>query len=297
MHWWQIRKRNADLERELKSDLDLEEEDQRDRGLSPEQARYAARRAFGNTALIREHSHEAWGVAGAERFWQDVRYALRQLRRSPRFTLAALLTLALGTGANTAMFSVIHSVLLKSWPFPDSGRLVVVSQRQANGIANLFSTQDFLDWKRQGGLLSGMAVHVSWQFNLSAAGTQPERVAGAEISHEWVSTLGVEPMLGRSFAAQEDVAGSGNFVVLSSALWHDRYGADPQIVGKPILLDGTPHTVLGIMPANFNGFDGKELLWTPLQLQAGSGVGSSPNIHWLTGLIRLPDAFPTRFAR
>ena len=111
-----------------------------------------------------------------------------------------------------------------------------------------------------------MGAHVSWEFNLSGAGTQPERVAGGEVSYDWLPTLGVEPMLGRPFSAQEDVAGAGNFVVLSSALWKDRYGANTDIVGKSVQLDGAPYTVVGVMPAGFNGFNGKELLWTPLQI-------------------------------
>ena len=163
---------------------------------------------------------------------QDIRFGIRSFVKSPRFTIAAVVTLALGIGANTAMFSVIHSVLLKAWPVRDSSRLVVVSKRQSNGNSNLFSTQDFLDWKHQGGLLAQMAPDVSWEFNLSGVGTQPERVAGGEVSSDWLPILGVEPMLGRYFSTQEDVAGAGNFVVLSSALWKGRYGANPGIVGK-----------------------------------------------------------------
>ena len=224
-----------------------------------------------------------------ERLLQDIRFGIRSLVKAPRFTIAATFTLALGISANTAMFSVIHSVLLKAWPVRDSNRLVVVWQRRANGITNTFSTQDFLDWKQQGGLLAQMAARVSWEFNLSGAGTQPERVPGSEVSYDWLPTLGVEPILGRFFSAQEDVPGSGNFVVLSSALWKSRYGANPNIVGQSIQLDGAPYAVVGVMPAGFNGFDGKELLWTPLQLRLGSGVGASPNVHWLSGCIRLPD--------
>jgi putative ABC transport system permease protein len=187
------------------------------------------------------------------------------------------------------MFSVIHSVLLKAWPVRDSSRLLVVSQRQANGGANLFSTRDFLDWKQQGGLLAQMGARVSWEFNLSAAGAQPERVSGGEVSYDWLPTLGVEPILGRFFSAQEDVPGAGNFVVLSSALWRSRYNTNANIVGQSIQLDGAPYTVVGVMPAGFNGFDDKELLWTPLQLYPGSSVSASPNFHWLSGCIRLPD--------
>ena len=202
--------------------------------------------------------------------------------------MAAALTLALGIGANTAMFSVIHSVLLKAWPFPDSGRLFLVFQRQADGNINYFSTQDFLDWKRQGGLLATMGAYVDWEFNLSGAGTRPERVSGGEVSYDWLLNLGVQPRLGRFFSPREDVAGSGNYVVLSSVLWKERYGGDPGIIGKPVQIDGAPYTVVGVMPAGFNGFGGKQLLWTPLQLRPGSGPGSSPNIHWLGGCIRLP---------
>ena len=232
-----------------------------------------------------------------EKLLQDIRYGTRSLVNAPRFTVAAVLTLALGMGANTAMFSVIQSVLLKPWPFRQSGRLLYVSQRQADGNGNLFSTRDFLDWKQQGGLLASMGADVSWQFNLSSIGAQPERVSGGEVSYDLLPVLGVQPMLGRSFSASEDVAGSGNFVLLSSVLWKGRYGADPHIVGKSIQLDGAPYTVVGIMPAGFHGFDSKELLWTPLQLRRDSGIGASPNFHWLGGFIRLPDGVSLMQAR
>jgi predicted permease len=232
-----------------------------------------------------------------EQLLQDVRYGARSLVNSRRFTLAAVLTLALGIGANTAMFSVIHSVLLKPWPFPNPGRLVVVHQLQANGNANLFSTQDYLDWKEQGGLLARIGAHVSWQFNLSNIGAEPERVSGGKVTSDLLSVLGVHPLLGRVFSAQDDLPGAGNFVLLSAALWKDRYHADRGIAGKSIQLDGAPYTVAGVMPPGFNGFDGKELLWTPLQLGRNSGIGSSPNVHWLAGFIRLPDGVSLKQAR
>jgi predicted permease len=234
-----------------------------------------------------------------EKLLQDIRYGTRSLVKSPRFTVAAVLTLALGIGANTAMFSVIRSVLLKPWAFHEPERLLLVSQRQADGNGNLFSTQDFLDWKQQGGLLARMGAHVPWQFNLSSIEAQPERIAGGQVSYDLLPVLGVQPVLGRLFSPQEDVAGSGNVVVLSAVLWKSRYGADPRIVGKTIQLDGAPYTVVGVMPAGFNGFDAdsKELLWTPLQLRRNSGIGASPNIHWLGACIRLPDGLSLERAR
>lgn len=232
-----------------------------------------------------------------EQLLQDVRYGARSLWKSRRFTLAAVLTLALGIGANTAMFSVIHSVLLKPWPFPNPGRLVNVSQRQANGNDNLFSTQDFLDWKEQGGALAQMGAHVSWQVNLSGPGQPPQRIPSAVVSYDFLPLLGIRPMLGRVFSPQEDVSGAGQFVVISFVFWKSHFGSDPGIVGRFIQLDGTPYTVVGVMPAGFNGFDGKELLWTLLQLRRNSGIGSSPNVHWLTGWIRLPDGVSLKQAR
>ncbi len=228
---------------------------------------------------------------------QDVRYGIRSLLKSRRFTLAAVLTLGLGIGANAAMFSVIHSVLLKPWPFKDPARVLVVSQHQANGNLNLFSTQDFLDWKQQGGLLAKMGAHISWEFNLRSSEDQPERIPGGQVSYDMLPVLGVQPILGRLFSAQEDVAGSGNFVVLSYALWKNRYKANPRITDTVINLDGAPYTVVGVMPAGFNAFGGKELLWTPLHLRRNSGIGSSPTVHWLGAYVRLPDEVSVEQAR
>jgi putative ABC transport system permease protein len=219
---------------------------------------------------------------------QDVRYGIRSLLKSRRFTAAAVLTLALGIGANTAMFSVIHSVLLKPRPFHNPARVLVVSQRQANGN-NVFSTQDFLDWRQQGGLLAKMGAYIPWQFNLSSSKESPERIAGGQVTYDMFQVLGVQPALGRLFSAQEDIAGSGNFVVLSNALWRNRYKADPGILGTAIQLNGAPYAVVGVMPAGFHVHHDTELLWTPMQLSRDSGISSSPNIHWLSGFIRLPD--------
>jgi putative ABC transport system permease protein len=237
------------------------------------------------------------GVTQMGRFLQDVRFGIRSLVKSRRFTIAAIVTLALGIGANTAMFSVVRSVLLRSWPFPDSGRLVVVSQRQADGNSNLFSTRDFLDWKQQGGLPARMGAHISWQFNIGSPGEPPQRIAEGVVSADFLPVLGVQPLLGRLFSPQQDQPGAGQFVMLSYAFWKNRFGGDPHIVGKPIPIDGVPYTVVGVMPAAFNGLDGKELLWTLLQLRRGSGISSSPTFHWLGAAIRLPDGVSLAQAR
>src|ERR1700733_5945343 len=123
MKWWQIKKRDMDLQRELQSDLELEEFEQQENGLSHEEARYAARRAFGNPTLIREQTRETWGWAPYERLWQDIRYAGRKIRKSPGFTAAVLATLMLGIGATTAIFTIVYSTLLRSLPYPDAERI------------------------------------------------------------------------------------------------------------------------------------------------------------------------------
>lgn len=230
-----------------------------------------------------------------EQLVQDVRHGARSLLKSKRFTVAAVLTLALGIGANTAMFSVIRSVLLKPWGYKDPARLLVVSQRDANGRGNIFSTQDFLDWKQQGGLLATMGAHIPWQFNLSRPGEAPERIPGGVVSYDLLPTLGVEPLLGRVFSPEEDKPGAGQFVVLSYAFWKSRLGGDAHIAGRSIQLDGVPYTVVGVMPQRFE--EGNELLWTLLQLRRGSGIGASPNIHWLGGFVRLPQGMSLKEAR
>lgn len=143
MRWWQIRKRDADLQRELQADVELEEEEQREHGLSARDAHRAARRAFGNATLIREQTHEAWGWAPLEHLGQDLRYALRQVKRSPVFSCIAILTLALGMGANTAVFSVVNAVLLRPLGYPDPDRIVQMFLWSAQAEARGQSIEDF----------------------------------------------------------------------------------------------------------------------------------------------------------
>ena len=229
------------------------------------------------------------------RFLQDVRFGIRSLVKSWRFTMAAVLTLALGIGANTAMFSVVRSVLLKSWGYRDMARLLVVWQRDANGRRDAFSTQDFLDWKQTGGMLESMGARIPWQFNLSLPGEIPERIPGGQVSSGLLPTLGVNPLLGRVFSPGEDRPGAGHFVVLSYAFWKSRLNGDTHIIGRSIHLDGEPYTVVGVMPEGFT--QGTDLLWTPLQLSRGSGIGSSPDIHWLLAFVRLPKGVSLKQAR
>ncbi len=252
MKWWQMKKRDADLERELRSDLDLEEEEQRERGVPAEEARYAARRAFGNATLIREQTHEAWGWAPVERLSQDVRYALRQLVRSPGFTVTAVLTLALGIGATTAIFSLVNAVLLRPLPFPGQDRLMWLSQQDHSlpGEApESLSYPDYFDWRAQNHTFSGIATYFGGGSTLEMNGDS-QRVDAQTVSSNFFAVLGVAPMLGRDFR-WEDEKPSNRTVMLSYSLWQSAFGASRDIAGKTIRMDDHAYTVAGVMPKGF----------------------------------------------
>jgi predicted permease len=221
-----------------------------------------------------------------ETLLQDVRYGSRMLARSPAFTAIAVITLALGIGTNTAMFSVINSVLLRSLPFRDSSRVMVVWKTMSNGTPNAFSTPAFLDIRQQGDPLAHLGAFSNVSFNLAAKDV-PERVAGGRANFDLFPVLGVQPILGRNFAAEEDHPGAGQVVILSHALWKTRFGSAPSILGSAVTLDGAPYTVVGVMPAGFHVLSDKELFWVPVQLEGANAQASARNVHWLFAFTRL----------
>jgi predicted permease len=255
MHWWQIRKRNADLERELASDLELEEEEQRESGLPPDEARSAAKRAFGNTALIREQTHEAWGWAAFERLGQDVRYAFRQLRKSPGFTIVAIATLALGIGATTAIFTLVYDVMLRPLPFAQADRLVTIEEKVAewNNIYPTLpvSANHFTFWQQHNRSFDSISVVQQDSAPLGAGG-RPLQVGVLAATPGIFSVLQVQPQLGRAFTVNEAQPGNERVVVLMHDLWREQFGSDPEIIGRTIRLNGFPYTVIGVMPQSFH---------------------------------------------
>lgn len=252
MFWRRRQAREQDLERELRSDLELEASEQQENGLSPEEAQYAARRAFGNTTRMKEEVREMWGWGSLERLWQDIRYALHILGKNYSFTVVAVLSLALGIGANTAIFSVINSVLFRPLPYSDPGRLVDVwAQNVRQGVTQgMISYPDFLDLRSQNTVFTGMAAYRESHGTVLTDG-DPERVDAAVISTNLLDLLGATPEMGRTFSSDEEIPGKGQVMVLSHALWQNRFHSDPGIIGRSIALDRRGYTVIGVMPAGF----------------------------------------------
>src|SRR5580658_9458214 len=255
MKWWQIKKRNADLARELRADLELEEEEQRESGASPEEAHYAARRALGNATLIQEQTHEAWGWATFERLLQDVRYALRQLRRSPGFAITAILILALGIGAVTAVFSLIDAALLKMLPVENPQELVQFkSINPAFPVNDAVSYPAYKMFREQTQVLAGaVAFRKQHKIDLEIDG-QSALAEGQLVSGNYFSVLGVRAIRGRTILpADESVAGQSPVAVISYDCWRSRFGLDPGIIGKSILLNNAAYTIVGVTEPEFYG--------------------------------------------
>jgi len=255
MKWWQITRKNADLERELQSDLELEEEEQRERGLPTEEARYAARRAFGNTALIREQTYEAWGWAPFERLWQDVRFAFRKLHRSPGFTLTAVLLLALGIGASTTVFSILDSVLLRPYAFQDPGQIVVWREVVQEAVREHPSVPDnylhFLYLRSHAKTIQDAALLQNASFAIASGGDHPRIEKGLNVSPNFFSVLGVTPMLGRAFLPEEAQPNRNDVVIISWAAWQDLFHGDPGVAGRTVKIKGKSATVIGVLPRRF----------------------------------------------
>jgi len=269
MRWWRRNpNREADLDRELRSHLELEAQEQQENGVSPSEAPWAAQRALGNWTRTKEATREMWKYASLERFIQDLRYGARLFRRSPGFSIVAVLTLALGIGANTAIFSVVNAVLLKPLPYPDPDRLVHVWEgKVGEGAAkNVVEPFNFLDWRERNRSFDQMAA-ISGGITLNVTGIgQPEALPGAEVTTDFFDILGTPPLMGRGFIREEGIPGHDGAVVLSYSYWQRHFGADPSALGRKLTVNRVPRVVIGVMPQGFSFPGPKAELWTPLPL-------------------------------
>jgi putative ABC transport system permease protein len=245
------RRREQELAEEIGSHLEMQIEENLRRGMSREEARLAALRQFGGVEQMKEVYRDRRGLPVVETTFQDLRYGLRMLGKNPGFTLIAVLTLALGIGANTAIFSIVNAVLLRPFPYQAPERLVSVQERYSAPRGITVSYPNFVDWRAQNTAFTSIAaVRGNESFNFTGM-SEPERLQGRLVSAEFFSTLGIKPLLGRDFLAEDDRSGATPAVILSYGFWQRRFGNDPGIIGKPLTLNNQSFTVIGIAPQGF----------------------------------------------
>ena len=238
-----------DMDRELRFHLEMEIEENVRRGMTLPEARREALVRFGGVEKFKEECRDVRGAPLAESLLQDVRYGARILFRNPGFTLVAVLTLGLGIGANTAIFSVIYGVLMRPLPYKDGNQLVIVQQQAplAHVLNVPFSVKEVQDYREENQTLDAVVEHHSMSFTL-LGGQEPQRVQTGVVSANFFDVLGVKPLLGRTFVAADDEHGSDAVIVLSYQYWRQSHGGDPSIVGRTFQMNNRPHTVIGVLP-------------------------------------------------
>ena len=272
-----------ELAEELRYHLEQQIEENLGKGMTPEEARYAALRAMGGTEQQKERCRDMRRVNFIEDSVRDLRYGLRVLVKSPVFTAVAVLTLALGIGANTAIFSVVNELLLRPLPYKEAGRLVMLWERSPKGMSGgPTSRANFRGWREQSSVFEGMAAFYDRSFPLTGNG-EPEEVSVQLTTPELFRVLGVEPILGRALLEEDARPNTPPVVVLSYGLWKRRYGGDPQVVGKKLTLNGVPVTVVGVLPQAFQ--------W---HIRTTANMGKPPEI-WT--LLAMPTEGPATRGR
>jgi putative ABC transport system permease protein len=281
------RRAELELDGEIETHLRLLTERYVRQGMTEAEAVRAARRQFGNVTLLQEAHREMRGVIFVETVIQDLRYGLWMMRRNPGFTFVAVITLALGIGANTAIFSVVNAVLLRPLPYPDPDRIVTIGNYRTNQNHVNVSGADFLDWREQAKVFEQIAALATDAVDLTGSG-EPEQLTAALVSADLFQVLGIGPAYGRAFTPVEDQPGNEQAVILSHRLWQRRFGLDPQIIGQALTLGGQSRTVIGIMPPGFQlpvEFD----LLLPLALDVNQKLRIGPmNIVMVIARLR-PD--------
>jgi predicted permease len=287
------RKPADDLEEEIRAHLEMEERENLETGMPPEEAHYAALRRFGNVTLTQERSREMWGWSSIETLWQDLGYGIRQLRRSPGFTTVAILTLALGIGANTAIFSLINAVLLRPLPVRNPKELIQLVTVGPYGVGS-FSYPGFQRFRDENHVCSDMAA-IGWLNQLDATiDGQPETVAGRIVTGNFFSLLGVGASAGRTFTSEDEKTPPSSAVaVISYGYWKRRFGLSASTVGSSVTLNRTVLTIVGVTPV---GFSGPEVgyspdIYVPMSMESAFHEEKSwldqPDYHWLRIMGRL----------
>ena len=286
------RRHEQELDDEILAHLELAEHDAIASGLSREEARRQARRRFGGIEPMKEAHRDQRSIRWVETIVKDVRYGLAALVREPGFALVAIGILAIGIGANTAMFSLLDAVLMKPLPFPEPERMVRVWEAPTETTQNPVNTMDFVDWKRLSRSFQALSAERITRAALTGDG-EPKRISGKLVSGDYFKVFGVNAHLGRTFAADEDQPGADAVVVVSYAAWQMHFGSDAGILARNIVLDGTPHRVVGVLPAGV--FDRDEAsFWKPLVFSPEERTRGS---HWLRVVGRLREDVSLRQAQ
>src|SRR5437867_3654750 len=290
-----------DLDQDIREHIERETQDNIERGMPAEEARYAAVRKFGNITRVKEETREVWTFPRLEELLQDVRYGLRTLRRNPGFTAVAVLTLALGVGANTALFSVVKAVLLNSLPYFQPDRLVTLARGDSQTLnPTNVSYGEVEDWKGRTRSLQHIALFRGWTPSSSDGGA-PEMVFGLRVTRNFMDALGVSPFLGRGFLPEEDRPDRWHVVLLSHPYWLRRFGGNPNVVGQTILLDQVSFQIVGVLPQSFEPLSFTDAgsppdVWAPLgyDLSLPEAGRSWQHLH---AIARLKDGIPLSQAR
>jgi putative ABC transport system permease protein len=297
LRFWLTRHRLADeLDEEMQLHLELRARANREQGLDADAAHAAARRRFGNPLVLREEGRDAWGFQSVERLAHDTRFAVRRLIKQRSVTLVAVATLALGVGANTAMFTLLNALLFRPAAASDPDRLVwIVARPNLTSRLQNLSYADYLVYRERTDLFAGVAAFAT--IRVALGGAEPERVPAIIASGNYFDLLGIQPQRGRLFNASDDVAPDAHpVVVLGDALWRRRFGGDPAVVGRTITVNGRPFSVIGVAPSGFAGLELAEQelpqLWVPVTMADPAipnraGLLTDPGEHWLQVVGRL----------
>ena len=298
-------RRNQELDEEIRAHLAMSSQDRMDRGETAAAARSAARREFGNPTLIQEVTREMWGWNSLETLLQDARFALRMMRRTPGFTAVAVLSLALGIGANTAIFSLIDTLMLRSLPVRSPEQLVELLTNTGDSHFNAFSWQTYDYMRGHNHVFSGLIASTYdpyHPFHVSGEGQEPERVDGGYVVGSFFPILGVKPALGRLIGPEDDSGSPAAVAVVSWPYWKNRFNLDPAILGKRIVVEDQPVIIVGVTGPEFFGLQvgSRQDIWLPLSMEPlihHPSFSSSAGYKWLRLVGRLRPGVPIDQAR
>jgi predicted permease len=268
------RRMDAELADEIRAHIEQKADELATAGMNPDDALRAARAQFGNSTLLLEESRDVWSFAVLENALRDLRLGARALRKNPLFALVAVSTLALGIGANVAIFTLIDAAMLKPLPFPEANRIVMLWEvpskrvQSVNPNQNPVSPINFLEWRDRAHSFQAMAAISPFPMGLSGYG-EPREVDSLQVSADFFRILGVSPLLGRTFTTAEDVPDGPPVVVLSYGLWRQQFGSDRSIVGRKVQLQDQPYAVIGVMPEGFDLPFAHAEIWVPAQIAPG----------------------------